>query len=221
MSGDDETAFGRWPSQWTAAEVAAGRVSRSGLAVADHTVYWCESRPSEGGRQVVVGSRTGRPAEDLSPPGVSVRSRVHEYGGAAATIAGLDPLLRRPGRPTLVPECAGSGGHPPTPDPRRRHHEPPLRGRTPDRDRAVADQRRGAPRRRDLARPGGGRDRRLRKGRGPRRELGLRRGATAFSGWISPRLDRLGPSVDALGPVRAAGRGDRGECRGDSCSNRR
>ncbi|MGA8726614.1 MAG: prolyl oligopeptidase family serine peptidase [Acidimicrobiales bacterium] len=88
MSGDDETAFGWWPSRWTAAEVAAGRVSRSGLAVADHTVYWCESRPSEGGRQVVVGSRTGRAAEDLSPPEVSVRSRVHEYGGAAATIAG-------------------------------------------------------------------------------------------------------------------------------------
>lgn len=88
MSGDDQTAFGWWPSEWTAPEVAAGRVSRSGLAVAGNTVYWCESRPSEGGRQVVVGSRNDRPAEDLSPPEVSVRSRVHEYGGAAATIAG-------------------------------------------------------------------------------------------------------------------------------------
>ncbi len=28
MSGDHPTAFGWWPSQWTAAEVAAGRVSR-------------------------------------------------------------------------------------------------------------------------------------------------------------------------------------------------
>ena len=88
MSGDEETAFGRWPSPWTAAEVAAARISRSGLAVAGDTVYWCESRPGESGRQVVVGSRNrGRPM-DLSPPGVSVRSRVHEYGGGAAAIAG-------------------------------------------------------------------------------------------------------------------------------------
>jgi dipeptidyl aminopeptidase/acylaminoacyl peptidase len=88
MSGDDETAFGWWPSPWSAAEVAAGRVSRSGLAVAGDTVYWCESRPTEGGRQVVVGARDGGTPEDLSPSEVSVRSRVHEYGGGAATLSG-------------------------------------------------------------------------------------------------------------------------------------
>jgi dipeptidyl aminopeptidase/acylaminoacyl peptidase len=88
MTGDDETAFGWWPSQWSAAEVAAERVSRSGLAVAEGAVYWCESRPAEGGRQVVVGSRDGRLPDDLSPHGISARSRVHEYGGGAATIDG-------------------------------------------------------------------------------------------------------------------------------------
>jgi dipeptidyl aminopeptidase/acylaminoacyl peptidase len=46
-----------------------------------------ESRPNDGGRQVVVGVRpaTGSP-QDVSPIGTSVRSRVHEYGGAAATV---------------------------------------------------------------------------------------------------------------------------------------
>jgi dipeptidyl aminopeptidase/acylaminoacyl peptidase len=57
------------------------------LAVAGDTVYWSESRPAEGGRQVVVGSKGGQ-LEDLSPKEVSVRSKVHEYGGGAATIAG-------------------------------------------------------------------------------------------------------------------------------------
>ena len=37
---------------------------------------------------MVVGIGPGAPSpQDVSPPGVSVRSRVHEYGGAAATVA--------------------------------------------------------------------------------------------------------------------------------------
>ena len=49
-------------------------------------ISWCESRPEEGGDQVVVGYRSGSVPGDLSPPGVSVRSRVHEYGGGSATL---------------------------------------------------------------------------------------------------------------------------------------
>ncbi len=80
---------GWWPSSWSAAEVAAGKVSRGGLQTDGGSVYWTESRPDEGGRQVVVGrAHRGRRPRDSSPPGVSVRSRVHEYGGGAATVAG-------------------------------------------------------------------------------------------------------------------------------------
>ncbi len=78
-------AYGWWPSPWSAAEVAAGKVSRSGLTAAGGHVLWTESRPREAGRQVVVGSVAGGPVVDLSPAGASVRSRVHEYGGGAAT----------------------------------------------------------------------------------------------------------------------------------------
>jgi dipeptidyl aminopeptidase/acylaminoacyl peptidase len=67
--------------------VAAGKVSRSGLQSDGDAVYWSESRPGEGGRQVVVRSVPGAPVADVSPGAVSVRSRVHEYGGAAATMA--------------------------------------------------------------------------------------------------------------------------------------
>ena len=79
---------GWWPSSWSASEVAAGKVSRSGLQTDGGSVYWSESRPNEGGRQVVVGRAPGEPPRDCSPPGVSVRSRVHEYGGGAATVVG-------------------------------------------------------------------------------------------------------------------------------------
>ena len=67
---------------------AAGKVSRSELQADGGSLYWCESRPSDGGGQVVVRFSDGAPAADVSPPGVSVRSRVHEYGGAAATVRG-------------------------------------------------------------------------------------------------------------------------------------
>ncbi len=84
-------AFGWWPSAWSPELVAGGKVSRSGLQTDEGQVYWCESRPQDAGRQVVV--RAGSPAaesqsEDISPAGVSVRSRVHEYGGGAATVHG-------------------------------------------------------------------------------------------------------------------------------------
>ncbi|MGO8870591.1 MAG: S9 family peptidase [Acidimicrobiales bacterium] len=78
--------FGWWPSPWPAARVAAGKISRSGLLADGESVYWSESRPADGGRQVVVRSDPGAPPVDVSPPGVGVRSRVHEYGGGAATM---------------------------------------------------------------------------------------------------------------------------------------
>jgi dipeptidyl aminopeptidase/acylaminoacyl peptidase len=85
------TRAGWWPSPWSAAEVAAGKVSRGGLQADRGGVYWTESRPDEGGRQVVVGAEPGARGSsdrrDVSPPGVSVRSRVHEYGGGSATMA--------------------------------------------------------------------------------------------------------------------------------------
>ncbi|MBF6556922.1 MAG: S9 family peptidase [Acidimicrobiales bacterium] len=80
-------ASGWWPSPWPASMVAAGKVGRSGLQAAGGGVYWIESRPDDGGRQVVVGAAGGQLPVDISPVGVSVGSRVHEYGGGAATVA--------------------------------------------------------------------------------------------------------------------------------------
>jgi dienelactone hydrolase len=65
--------------------VAAGKVSRGGLQADGEVAYWSESRPEEGGRQVVVAAAPGQSPVDVSPHGVSVRTRVHEYGGGAFT----------------------------------------------------------------------------------------------------------------------------------------
>jgi dipeptidyl aminopeptidase/acylaminoacyl peptidase len=66
--------------------VAAGKVSRSGLHIDGSGIYWLESRPDEGGRQVLVRSSAHGGPTDVSPHGPSIRSRLHEYGGGAATV---------------------------------------------------------------------------------------------------------------------------------------
>jgi dipeptidyl aminopeptidase/acylaminoacyl peptidase len=77
--------FGRWPSPLRAADVASAKVSLSELWSDGVALYWLESRPAEGGRVVLVrGDEKG--LRDISPDGVSIRSRVHEYGGGAVCL---------------------------------------------------------------------------------------------------------------------------------------
>ena len=87
MEERQRAPFGSWPSPFVAAEVAAGKVSRSALQIAGGAAVWLEGRPEEGGRQVLVRSGPDGVLVDWSPPGVSIRSRVHEYGGGAVTVS--------------------------------------------------------------------------------------------------------------------------------------
>jgi dipeptidyl aminopeptidase/acylaminoacyl peptidase len=80
--------FGTWPSPVSAARAArASRRFGTVQAEAD-AVYWTESRPEQGGRQVILrAGGDGRVAELLPEP-YSARSRVHEYGGGEFLVAG-------------------------------------------------------------------------------------------------------------------------------------
>jgi len=84
--------YGTWPSPLGVDDVAAARVSRSGLLSAAGRLWWLEGRPTEGGRSVVVALRPGTGATPtvVSPSGVSVRSKVYEYGGGAFCLAATD-----------------------------------------------------------------------------------------------------------------------------------
>ena len=74
--------YGSWASPLAAGDVARAKVSLSELCSDGDAVYWLESRPAEAGRTVVVRS-DARGVSDHSPKGVSIRSRVNEYGGGA------------------------------------------------------------------------------------------------------------------------------------------
>jgi dipeptidyl aminopeptidase/acylaminoacyl peptidase len=109
-------SFGRWPSPLSPSDVAAQRRSRSALASDGSDLWWLEGRPQEQGRVVLVRLGDGEEPVVVSPPGTSIRSRVHEYGGGAWCLLGHD----RPGAYAFVEERSqrvflGAEGAPPVP----------------------------------------------------------------------------------------------------------
>ena len=80
--------YGTWKSAITPSVITGASVSLSAVTLAGSDLYWLEQRPLEAGRSVLVHNGV-----DVTPPGLSVRSRVHEYGGGAYTLAGNDVIF--------------------------------------------------------------------------------------------------------------------------------
>ena len=77
-------AFGSWQSPIAIDALVAGRVGLGGPQWdVDGSIVWLEGRPEDGGRQTLVRRTDVDGARDISPPGMNVRTRVQEYGGAA------------------------------------------------------------------------------------------------------------------------------------------
>jgi hypothetical protein len=73
--------YGSWRSPITADLIVGDTVDLPEAWLDGDDVYWCEGRPKEGGRFVVVKYGVHGPAEDVTPPSFNARTRVHEYGG--------------------------------------------------------------------------------------------------------------------------------------------
>ncbi|MGH8901632.1 MAG: S9 family peptidase [Egibacteraceae bacterium] len=80
--------YGSWPSPVSAETVAAASVAYDAVAISERAVCWVESRPNEGGRNVIVRWTPEEGCIDLLPPLYSVGTRVHEYGGGAYLVSG-------------------------------------------------------------------------------------------------------------------------------------
>ena len=81
----EQRPYGAWRSPVSAASLAEGAIGLGDLRVADGRLYWLETRPAEGGRQVVMTLADG--VRQLTPEGFNARTRVHEYGGAPFVVA--------------------------------------------------------------------------------------------------------------------------------------
>jgi dipeptidyl aminopeptidase/acylaminoacyl peptidase len=78
--------FGSWKSPITADSIVADSIGLGSIVLDGTDVYWLESRPQEAGRSVIVRRTATGEISDITPPAYNVRSRVHEYGGAAYTV---------------------------------------------------------------------------------------------------------------------------------------
>jgi dipeptidyl aminopeptidase/acylaminoacyl peptidase len=82
VSVPETLPYGAWKSPITSDLIVAESIGLGGVIVDGNDIYWSESRPSEGGRNVLVKQGGG----DVTPAPFNVRSRVHEYGGGSVTV---------------------------------------------------------------------------------------------------------------------------------------
>jgi hypothetical protein len=75
--------YGSWKSPVTTDLIVSGAIGIGQVVLDDEDIYWLEMRPSEGGRMVIVKQALESEPVDVTPEPFSVRTRVHEYGGAA------------------------------------------------------------------------------------------------------------------------------------------
>lgn len=80
--------YGTWRSPLAADDLLRGALGLAFPSAVDGSVFWMESRPTEGGRCVIVRRRPDGRIEDCLPAPFNARSRVHEYGGACYAVAG-------------------------------------------------------------------------------------------------------------------------------------
>ncbi|WP_310425893.1 S9 family peptidase [Chamaesiphon sp. VAR_48_metabat_135_sub] len=78
--------FGSWKSPITADSIVADSIGLGSIVLDGTDIYWLESRPQEAGRSVIVRRTADGTISDITPPEYNVRTRVHEYGGAAYTV---------------------------------------------------------------------------------------------------------------------------------------
>ena len=75
--------YGSWKSPITTDLIVSGAIGMGQVVLDDEDIYWLEMRPSEEGRMVIVKQALESEPVDVTPEPFSVRTRVHEYGGAA------------------------------------------------------------------------------------------------------------------------------------------
>jgi dipeptidyl aminopeptidase/acylaminoacyl peptidase len=80
-------SYGTWKSPISSDLIVAGAIGLGQVKLDNKTIYWSESRPTEGGRNVIIQHSANGQTVDVTPAPLNARTRVHEYGGGAFMVA--------------------------------------------------------------------------------------------------------------------------------------
>jgi dipeptidyl aminopeptidase/acylaminoacyl peptidase len=117
MTASIRAPYGTWRSPITSERIARGSIRLSQVTLDGEDLYWIESRPTEGGRYVVMRRSPDGSITDVTPPGMNVRTMVYEYGGAACSIAGGTVIFSNFDDQVLFRQDRGDDPVPITPPP--------------------------------------------------------------------------------------------------------
>src|SRR5437868_2878180 len=79
--------YGSWKSPITSDLIVTVPGGLGTILLDGQDLYWIETRPSEGGRAIIVRRTLDGSISDMTLPPFNVRSRVHEYGGGSFIIS--------------------------------------------------------------------------------------------------------------------------------------
>jgi dipeptidyl aminopeptidase/acylaminoacyl peptidase len=118
--------YGSWSSPVALDLVATGFVRLAEPRCDGDAITWLEGRAEDGGRQTLVRWTRDGGVRDVSPPGINVRTRVHEYGGGAYLVAGDLVVISDFATGRLLRVGPDRTATPLTPDVRWRYADPCL-----------------------------------------------------------------------------------------------
>lgn len=81
-------SYGTWKSPISSDLIVAGTIGLGQIKLDEKTIYWSESRPTEGGRNVIIQHSENGQNIDVTPAPFNARTRVHEYGGGSFIAVG-------------------------------------------------------------------------------------------------------------------------------------
>ena len=86
MNTPQVVSCGSWKSPITSDLIVSQTIGIGSLAVNHGNIYWLEKRPQEQGRNLLVSYGPKGEVKNFTPAPLSVRSKIHEYGGGAFVV---------------------------------------------------------------------------------------------------------------------------------------
>ena len=86
MNTSKVSAYGSWKSPITSDLIVSKTIDIRSIVVNNDDIYWLEKRPQEKGGNTIVRYFNHRGIKNITPLPLSVRSKIHEYGGGAFVV---------------------------------------------------------------------------------------------------------------------------------------